>query len=1419
MQSKSLITQRARFFWFLGLALAVYGFFSWFTVAKEEDPRIKPRFGTINIIYPGASPAELNSYVVRELEKELTAVRGIENVDIRIRPEFAFVRIELKGSVATDAAITREWDEVENALRRAELKYPKGVVSPELNRKTLDQEAILIAFTGPAADRHRALIALENEVLRIKDVASAVRIGDDGRQITLALDRSRVASSGLTPAQILAQLSAANQRLGGGSFDAAGEKINVKPHNGFETISEIENFSLIARNGGTIALKTLAGVGETERRPVADEMRLNGKPASALGVVARSGIDLVAFGDQVAAAVKKFQPGSGIEVMILNSQPEFVRGRLRELALALLESMAILGAMMLLTMGFRVGLLVTLMLPVVGLITLALNGIAGGVLQQISIAAFVMSLGLLIDNIIVVAESVQEKLDSGLSRAEAAVRTVKTFTVPLLSSTLTTVASFLPMLLARGTTAEFTFAIPAIAITALSVSWLAAVYLTPAFAAAWLRPGTSRQWPFLSRVADLIAETVLRRTRRIGYGIIALLAIAVISAATVGQKFFPSADRNQLVVEIVYPEGTALSRTRSAVEQVERFLSQSAHVSGFAAFVGRSTPRFYYNLNQEPNSPQLAQVLVLTRGQQYHAALQKELAALALEKSPRVIVRSLEQGPPIPAPVEIRLVGDDALPYAEKMVTALKGVQGMGTLRHDSEGTIREYALNGRDGRLAENGLTRADLALAALATTRGIAAGFYRTSDETLPIVVGYPEGENASGKSLAAAIVGQTTDRAIIVADSAVASEHRHPGIINRRNRENVVRILAETDNKLSSAQTLSLANAYLAANPLPQGVRREIGGESGESLKANGAILAALPLAMIILIAILIWEFNSIKLTAIIMTAVPTAALGIMPGLAIGRQPMGFMGMLALFALIGIVVNNGILLIDRFRSAEQEGHDRQSAVRIGILERLRPILLTSGSTILGMVPLTFTNSTLWPPFAWAMISGLAVSTLFTLFIVPWLYAKMHTQQQLARLLSAAAVLLICAPGLSAEEKKIEPISVSEVIEGAARSPAAKAAWHRAAAAKAGKNTEILGVWGPRVTAGAEYIMRDREFFLQTPLGQFPYGRQNYGQVGVELYQTLWSADGVLAKIPSSSLRFEAAELMATWETMSAQHTALGRFFDCAEISARSDILKDRLQNIKLLRTELKRLIRGGKARDIDDTKAAMRLAEAQNSLQSLADAAAACEADLGRLTNSAGGRRPERRSSALQSKPEQVALDKRADLQALALLVEAARKERDGILLESLPEIYARGNYTHFGARQFTPEDWFQASVGARIRILDGGTQITRHQAKEAAYQEKNQQYADAIQAARVQLDDIVTRCQTAQVQVLSIQSELKAAEVRLSGERARVSQGRVAATDLLEALDIYWRRREALVLTELQAERLYWTRVYLTGALAK
>ncbi len=1415
MNASSAITGRARFFWFLGGALAIYGFVSWFTVAKEEDPRLKPRFGTINIIYPGASPVEMNKYVVREVEKEFSAVTGIEHLDVLIRSEFAFFRVELKGAISADAAITREWDDVEAALRRAESRFPQGVVKPQLNRKALDQEAILIALTGPDAARHRALVDLETELLKIRNVSAVTNIGDEGRQVTLTFDRNALAASGLTSPQVIGQVLAANQRLGTGSIDVGGDKINLKTVNGFEAMDDIRNFTLTARNGGSIILKSISQVDETVRRPATQEMRWKGKPASALGIVARQEIDLVRFGDDIAVLIGKFEAKGGVDIEIINSQPAFVRSRLNELAVSLLESMIILGAMMLITMGIRVGLVVTLMLPLISLIALALNSIVGGVLQQISIAAFVMSLGLLIDNIIVVAESVQEQIDRGVPRMVAATKTVSMFAVPLLSSTLTTVASFLPMLLAKGTTSEFTFAIPAIAITTLSVSWLAAVYLTPTLAAWGLKRGMTREWPFLDRVSTWISSIATGASHHIVFGIGTLIIVAVLSAFTIGQKFFPSADRQQLVIEILYPEGTALSRTRKAVDAIEARLGDSKFVNGYASFIGRSTPRFYYNLNQQPNAPHLAQILVMTTAVSSHTNLRREIGELALTGQPRIIVRSLEQGPPIPAPVEIRLLGPDILPYADMMVSSLSAISGAGTVRHDAEGFSRELRLNPRDRVLAENGLTRNDLALAALQATRGIPAGFFRTDTETLPIIVAYNEAEKTTPTILKRAVVGQNPDHAITIADTAVFSEKHGTGILHRRDRENVVRVLAETNGTLSAAHLLSHAKEYIKTHPLPSGARYEIGGEVGESLKANGAILAAMPLAMIILIAILIWEFNSLKLTLIILTCVPTAALGVLPGLAIGRKPFGFMALLALFALIGIVVNNGILLIDRFKSAQAEGKSREAAVRIGIRERLRPILLTSGSTILGMVPLTFTDSTLWPPFAWAMMSGLGVSTLFTLFIVPWLYAKLKDKKIRMEVIATVALFAVAMNPLRAVD--VPPITTAEVLVRAADAPSAKAAWHRAAIASAGKNTEILGVWGPKITAGGEYILRDRDFFLQTPFGQFPYGRQNYGQLGVEVYQTLWASDSVLSKIPAAARRERAAALMAEWESMSAIYMALSRFYDCAELGERQKIARERVKNLESLTVELRRLARSGRSREIDQAKVAMKTAEARNGLDTIGDARRLCEEDLGRLTASDGPRTPLTGEKALPPEVHENDIANRPDLKSLETFMAALEAERDGILLESLPEIYARGNYTHYGARQFTPEDWFQASIGARWRILDGGTQITRRQMKAEAYEEKRQQLVDARRAAKIQLNDVKLRLKTSKEHAETLVTELIEYSRILSREKSRVAQGRVSATEFLEAMDGYWKRRERAELIALEIVRLGWTQLYLMGTL--
>ena len=1413
-----IITGRARFFWFLGIAFAIFGFLSWFNVAKEEDPKLKPRFGTVQVIYPGASANEMNNIIVREIEKELASISEIEHIDVSIRSEFAFFRIELKGDLTKDADISRAWDEIDSSLKFVSLNFPEGALPPILDKKAMDQEAILIALTGPDKERHATLLSLEEELLKLKNVAKVTRIADEGRQITIAMNRTSLAASGLSPMQLTGQLMAANSRLGGGSMEENGSKVILYPVNGFETISEMQQFPITLPGGGSTALARLATVSETVKLPVDQEMRWNGLPASALGIVARSNIDLVQFGEEVNKLIAEYSvlSNKNVKIEIINSQPKFVADRLAELAFSLLQSMVILGVMMLIFMGLRVGLLVTLMLPLISLIVLAMNVIGGGILHQISIAAFVMSLGLLIDNIIVIAESVQEKLDSGVPALQAATNTVAIFSKPLMSSTLTTIASFLPMALAKGSTSEFTFSIPAIAILALSISWLAAVFLTPTFAAFWLKPGATSNWFSVNPLADSISNIVLNQPRKIVFGIVLLIGVAIFSATVVPQKFFPSADRNQLVVEIAYPEGTSISQSREAVKELERGLQDFSPVKSIASFIGRSTPRFYYNLNQKPNASHLAQLLVFSRTSNDHAAIRKKISEIQLSQNPRVIVRSLEQGPPLTAHFELRLIGEgDLLASAENIMQGIQNVPGTIELRHDVEGLQKELRIKPNDSLLSNFGFSRFDLALATLQTARGSQAGIFRTVKENLPIKMTYPGIEKVSVSALSAGVVGQSPDRAIRIAEASTFDSRTVTSVLHRRDREPVIRILADFEPGIPSAKLLSVAQDYISQNPLPKGVRYEIGGEVGESLKANAAIAAAMPLAMILLISILIFEFNSIRSTLIILTSVPTAALGIMPGLAISQKPFGFLAMLALFALIGIVVNNGILLIDRFKSAQAEGHPPEKAISLGISERLRPILLTSGSTILGMVPLTLTSSTLWPPFAWAMISGLAISTLFTLFIVPLLYLKMPGKKSSKIIL--ASIVFLTSTGVFAETAiQNETITIEQILSEAHKAANVKASLFRAEKAGSAKYNEILRTWGPQVTAGAEYIFRDRDFFLQTPLGSFPYGVRNYPQAGVEIRQTLWSTRSLFGSIPSASNQETAARFAAQWDLSANQFMAIDRYCDCLQLSIQEKIASERIENLQSLRNELYRLNRSGRSREIEISRLTMNLSQASNSLDNLVDGKLICEQDLGRLTGSSVSRRPVAVVNTSVYLMEDLPDDSnRADILALEHEVKALKADRDTILAESLPEISASAAYNHFGANQFTPDSWFSANIAARWRILDGGTQITRTMIKDDELQEKIQLLENARQMILIQQKEARLNFATTLNHIEKIQNEIDKVEAQLRRERARVSQGRVPAAELLQTYDIYWQRREALAIAEVNRIRFYWQTKFVYG----
>ncbi|WCL50143.1 efflux RND transporter permease subunit [Leptospira sp. GIMC2001] len=1338
MDSANKILDRTRFFWMIGIAGTMIGLFTWFSIPKEEDPRLKARFGFIKLVYPGASVPQIKKYVVEETERELASVEAIAKMSTTIRSGFAAIRIEFKSSVKDDGVISRSWDEVQDALDKAYKVFPQGALAPDLDRRPNDQESILIAIEAPLEHRHKLLLDLENKLLVNPTVSRLRRTGDEGSQLSIQVEEVQLANSGISVPQLIGQIQLANTQIASGYIESDGQRINIQASNIFENINELKKFPIATANGSTIPLSRLAKIELEPKSPPNEEFRWNGKEVYGLGVIAKRQLDLRAFGESVNKSLKefeleKYQEGVDFKIHVINSQPNYVKDRLTDLAFSLLSSVALLSTFMIIFMGFRVGIAVSVMLPVISLIAFALYGIAGGILHQIAIAAFVLSFGILIDNIVVIVESIQEKINSGKSRIDAGSETIKEFTMPLLSSTITTIAAFLPMALAEDTSAEFTEAIPKIVIVSLIVSFFASIFLSPSLALKFLKPQIAKK-SLLEDMGSAIANVSIRKPKTLYLALVIFLIADVAFLPFMRAKFFPSADRNQMIMILSFPEGTSYDRTRQAVIDVENSLFGTKELKGVASFVGRSTPFFYYNLPQKPNVPNLAQFLLISEGNSFSDELLNEIRSKVKVPDAEVRIKSLEQGPPAEATIIVRVYHPDLELWkknVQELSSQISAHPDVEIAWSDSIGNQKLIVFETDDKRLSELGSNRREVSLALLKSTYGIQSGFFKTGDESIPIVVSSQSKEKNSLQQLSKTVVGQTYDRAILTDAVAEQKVTENESVHLRYNRRSYVSFLVDMKKNGNSGDVIAKINDYMEEHDLLNGVDYEFDGEKGNSDDSNNALFKTMPIGMTILLATLIWQFNSYKLLLIILTTVPTAFLGMIPGLVISGQPFGFLPLLALFALIGIAVNNGIILIDKFQLAVSEGNTYEEAVRIGVSSRLRPILLTSGSTILGMIPLGFSSSTLWPPFAWSMVSGLLISSISTLFIIPRLYLIMHRgkggsdldsamgkksidlgvikrmvkKNILIFLLSTAILGLIPINDLLANDSSFTKVTFRETLALSSNSLQAKASFHDAAGAKAIASGFRKTSYLPNINVYGERVFRDQDLFLNSPFGQLSLGNRAFYQSGLELYQPLWSPRALLSNAPSAELLAEAALKKAAWENQSARYNAATTFVDCVLLDIRKKSFEERAKNLDLLISETKRLAFNGNAREVDIVKIQTSKGEIERGLIAIENGLNSCRMELGRLIDRDIPAEP------LYDAVPDISLANldnavRDDIRSFQIKIESISKDLKGIEAEEYPEVYAKGNLIYSDQGNANPYAFSQLAVGVKMNIFDGG-----------------------------------------------------------------------------------------------------------------
>jgi multidrug efflux pump subunit AcrB len=733
-------------------------------------------------------------------------------------------------------------------------------------------------------------------------------------------------------------------------------------------------------------------------------MRFNGVRAVGLTVTPARDFDMVALGESVRRALAKARPRyAPLDIHEVVFQPDHVERRIRGLGRSLLLGVAIVAAVLCASMGLRLGLVVASVIPLVVLSSLAIYAAGGGVLHQISIAGLVLSLGLLVDNAIIIVESVQREIDEGASASRAAVASVRQLAVPLACATGTTLAAFVPLLLARGISADFIRSLPIVVMLTVGTSFLFALLVTPTFARTALRKRTVRGRSVFELLARYFASIAVRRPGRNLALAACLLGASLLATRLVEQDFFPSTDRSQLLVDVSLPEGSHLDGADRAARTLEAALLARPDVVSVAAFIGRDTPLFYYNLPRRPSSPHLAQLIVQTTDRERVLPLQRWIRGFARREIPEALIvsRKLEQGRTVQAPVEVRLSGGsfaELQASAERVVTALRVIDGCEDVRHDLGVGVPALTIRIDDASAQRYGASRADVALALLARTRGLEVGELRGGDDPVPIVVRPSDGEEMPVSLLPTIGVAARDGATVPLGQLGAPSIAWSTAAIHHRNHVPTVTVYAQLAEGVAYSRVVRELSERVADLGLPRSVRLEWGGQAEGSSKANNAILRVLPLAVLLLLLFVLAEFNSFRSLAIVLATVPLAAIGIVPGLLLSGQPFGFMSLLGVVSLLGIVVNNAIVLLDVVERSRREGRSIVESLRRAVLLRTRPILLTTLTTVTGLLPLAFSSSPLWPPLAWAIISGLLASTVLTLVVVPSLYACLFREEPAA-------------------------------------------------------------------------------------------------------------------------------------------------------------------------------------------------------------------------------------------------------------------------------------------------------------------------------------------------------------------------------------------------------------------------------------
>ncbi len=984
---------------YLMLASILAGAVAYQRLGRAEDPVFTFRTMIVQAAWPGATIEDTVQQVTERIERAVQETPHLDKVRSFTRPGTATIFVDLKGSTPP-REVPDLWYQVRKRVGDIRHTLPAGVIGPGFNDDFGDTYGIIYGFTGDGFTHRELRDAVEtvrSRLLLVKDVSKIEVLGAQDERIFLEFSTERLAALGLDYPSIIAALRAQNVVRPAGVIETGKEQLSVRVSGAFETVKDVEAVNLAA-GGRLIRLTDIAQVRRSYSDPPQPLFRVNGQPAIGLAIAMREAGDILALERGLAREMRAISADLpvGIEPVLVADQARTVSTAIGEFTTSLWQSILIIIVVSFISLGLRPGAVVACSIPLTLAIVFPLMSWAGIDLHRVSLGALIIALTLLVDDAMTTVDSMLRRLAAGDSPHDAATYAYRTLATPMLAGTLVTIAGFVPIGFAKSTAGEYTFSIFAVVAIAQVVSWFVAVIFAPLIGAAIVRAPRRSEDAGPGRLASLyisFLQAAMRRRWLTIAATVAAFAAAVVAVRFVPQQFFPASDRTELVVDLTLPQGASIHASDDAARRLDRFLKGQPDVVQWSTYVGRGAVRFYLPLNVQLPNDFFAQAVVVAHDVPGRDRLRDRLGMFLAEETPEGVARvyPLELGPPVGWPIQYRVTGPDVATIrsvAGRVAQAMAGHPGVRNINFDWMEPRRQFRIEVDQDQARLIGLSSESLAATLQAAVAGAVITQVRDDIYLVDVVARAMADERPAVAALETMQVPLPGGRTVALSQFARFGYAQEMPLVWRRNRLPTLTVRADVaPGILAEAAVSDLAPAIQAVNAgLRTPYRVETGGIVEESAQSRASVLAVVPAMLLMTVTILIFQLGGFARTILVLAVVPLSVIGVVLALLVFRQPLGFVAILGILSLLGMVARNAVILLTQIEACREEGDVVWTAVINASLSRARPILLTAGSTVLGMLPIAPT--VFWGPMAIAVMGGLLVASLLTLVLLPTLY-----------------------------------------------------------------------------------------------------------------------------------------------------------------------------------------------------------------------------------------------------------------------------------------------------------------------------------------------------------------------------------------------------------------------------------------------